>query len=910
MKEKIEISFQDWEKKLAWVIKYNDLMAKQDLTLEDCAVLPNMRVKAIENHKAREGLQKPGKPVVNNTPKPLFSKAKIVDPVQDKFQNAVNNLIAKFCDPVEEEYSLFLKELTAQAPQRDDFLKFTDELKARHTQAAQLRYLAKTDDMYNDSIIRAVANRQPKPEVAAAKFDSDKEQFKKRYITEVLIKDKLILQNRVSELKDEEAKTLEIFNKNKAAITETDQEINKLVQPIKQDIISKKATLLPKGTVVSGIPTPRMPPPRLNTTLGKSPTKNQDVTTGSKQPQKAASFNPLDITAVKLKTRKVEDTPEKTPDEQQNTLGNTTQDLAKAFGSLFKGDLQRAEATKVLPPKKEKTMEEIEESLDALALSILNNEQNIEQMKECIKQQNAFMLKQKAQLRDLQNKDWKTEIHGEVKKAETSDEPMKMWTATRPAPKFIPKPPPNNMKPFGQKAEPKKVEVKEEEKLVVEELTEQQQLMQGLHAALEKRRLMQNPDGEDDWDNENEAEEAEKKQRAEAENKRIAEENERKKAVVKRYEASVQERNLVPEIASPTDNSRSIANELLRLETKGKQPTALAQLEEAVKELKELESKAATVEPSKEATPQIEKTVETPKGVTPQVEKTVETPKEVTPQEIILVETPKEVAPEIVLVETIEIVTLKVETIEESSTPLKVTYVETYVDNVETPVETPVDKNVEASVDKNVETPVETPELNKSTSGSVVDTEAPDQGVEKLTSDTPADLEESEESIRAKFKLLCEDSKFLQRKVAEKEPKIGVIKDILAIKHFVETQRKEAETKNIDASDKKAYTKSLSLFELNAWNIRLSDAPLAKQKMQLENLGSRVFSARHAGRRALADFFLFLSCFLVVGIAIGVGRVIAGRTFFFGDAATQRESDFRKTLVEDESANRLIAPVA
>ena len=879
MKEKIEISFQEWEQKLPWVIKYNYLMAKQDLTLKNCAELPEIRLNAIELHKAREGLQKPKPVVVDDTPKAKFSRAKIVDPVAEKFQNAVDNLIAKFCEPVEEEYSEFLNKINSKTPERDDYLTFTDELKTRCVQAATLRYLSKTDDNYNDSIVRFRANTQTKPEEVATKFDSEKEKCKKRYITDVLNKDKRDLQNRVSELQKEEAVALETFQKNKATITETEVEINKLVQPIKQEIATKKATLLPKNIPNNmGAPVltgrPKAPPLSL---LNKKPVVNKtNDTTELKQPTKPVAFNPLDLGSVVLKKRNAEVKPELEPVavEQQINPENQ-QNLAAEFGAVLK-NLQRTEATKALPLKKvEKTLEEMEESLDVVAVAIVTSTQKIEQLKQCIKQQKAFMDNQKKQLRELQNKDWKTEIQGETKKSETSDIPsegqMKKGAGKAPPRRNIPIPPPM------KKVETKKVEVKAEEKPVVSEeqkqdeapkLTAAEEMKQALFDAMAKRR--QAFEESEDWDDEEDI--AEKSDKVAADNKRIAEENARKNALVKKYEVSVQQKNLVPETPIQDGNSRIIANEIQRLETKTAQPAVLAQLEEAVKELKVLEeAKAAIVETPKEETPKVETIVEAPKEVTQQVETPVETANETVQQvemQEIMLEEP------LVLLEEI------------------ITFEETPLD--ETPTDSPVENKPE----------VETPKVTDDS--SALDAPKSQSG----QTDVTTSLEESEESIKAQFKELCERSRFLKKIVADKEPNIGVMKDILAIKHFVDAKHEEAKTKNIDDSDKKLYHRSLDKFYINAANIRLSNAPLGKQKMQLENLATTVFTARHEGRRILADILLLISCLIGVGLAVGVGRVISGRSFFFIDAATQRESDFRKTIQEDESANRLIAPVA
>lgn len=802
MKEKIEIVFQEWEKKLPWVIKYNNLMNKDNLTLEDCAELPKMRNKAIELHKARENLL-PKAIVKDETPKPVFRKTEVADPISEKFQNAVDNLVAKFCEPREEEYSLFLKQLTAETAQRDDASKFTDDLKTRHVEAATLRFLLKTDVTYNPRIIKFRAIGLMTPEKAAEDFDIASERFKQRYITDVLNKDKSILQSRVVELKDEEAKAQESFTKNKNAITETDLEITKLAQPVKQDIATKKATLVPHQAnpqvkPLNGI---RPPPPQIAKVLMKAAPKKaaqEDKVMTTKQ---AGGFSAQDLLGIKLKKRQVK------IEEPKPAQPESQKDLATTFGSMFGSNLpQEPRTAKVTTPKKEKTIAEIEESLEVLALAIKTNEQNVTRMKECVEKQNAYIRIQKKQLVELNAKNWKVEVNGEpVKTAVASDsEPMKRNTSIKPPPPpmGIPKPPIN--------VATKKVHAKAEQPVVVTPASTPPAWQADLFSKLSQMRGNMRP-GEDDWDEESDDSDAKEKQ--EAENRKRVEEQKKRQVILKKYDDVVQSK-FDPE-ASVTDGSNKIvAMELNRLEMKNTQPLIVTELEDAIKELKRLEEAKAAM-------------VEKPKLVTPQVE-TPEVPKSEIPKSIIPDEAPKSELPK-------------------SATP----------------------------------------------------DEAPKSELPKsATSDEGASLEN-------KFKDACSMDEILGKKVANRELSNDVKKDVLALKTFVDKKLAEMDTKDIDACDKPHYRESLESFYREALTIRLSGLALPRQKVRFEELAHRSFDSRHVGRRLLADALMVISSFVGIGILIGVGRVLSGRTYFFSHAPTERESDFKNKLLDDQSANNL-----
>lgn len=603
MKEKIEITFQEWEQKLSWVMGYKTLITEDNLTLEQCAQFAEMREKAIQAHKNLENVK--GAKILTSVlsddlsdkPKKMFQAKEAADPIKEKFQTAIDNLIAKFCEPVEEEYSSLVKKLTAETAQRDDYSKFSDELKTRYLEAATLRYYAKTQLAYNYKVTNFMKNNSVTPEKAEENFEQAKEGFKKRYISDILNKDRVILQNRVAELKDEEAKSLELFVKNTQTITDTELEITALSQPIQKDIATKKATLIrqehgEQKPLIKRPPPPLfIPKPLISNNSQKSP--KIASTTDTKL---ETSFSAKDILNVKLRNRApVQDVPQ--PEAAEVSM---EQSASKIFGAFLAStsQLNLTKSTIVKPVIKEKSMDDIEESLDGIALAIKQNVENVTQLKQCIDKQNAFIRVQKSQLKGLQDKNWKVAIHGEpVKIPEVLDAstPMKINTSTRP-------PPPKFSPGKVLTSQAKKVEkpvVASEEKTSVESstLATKPGYHNELFLALEKMRVSQyGAVDEDDWgddDNSVEKEDSEAKQknkeRIEAENTKKAEELEKRLAVLKKYDEAVQKK-FNPETSGIENNQRIVA-ELQRLETKNTQPLIVTQLEEAIKELKSLEAK-------------------------------------------------------------------------------------------------------------------------------------------------------------------------------------------------------------------------------------------------------------------------------------------------------------------------------
>lgn len=845
MKEKIEITFQEWEQKLSWVMGYKTLITEDNLTLEQCAQFAEMRENAVNDHKSRENLQP-------KTSASAVKSGEIRDPVKEKFQTAMDNLIAKFCEPVEEEYSSLVKKLTAETAQRDDYSKFSDELKTRYLEAATLRYYAKTQLVYNYKVTYFMKNNSVTPEKAEENFEQAKEGFKKRYISDILNKDRVILQNRVAELKDEEAKSLELFVKNTQTITDTELEITALSQPIQKDIATKKATLMrqehgEQKPLIKRPPPPLfIPKPLISNNSQKSP--KIASTTDTKL---ETSFSAKDILNVKLRNRApVQDVPQ--PEAAEVSM---EQSASKIFGAFLAStsQLNLTKSTIVKPVIKEKSMDDIEESLDGIALAIKQNVENVTQLKQCIDKQNAFIRVQKSQLKGLQEKNWKVEIHGEpVKIPEVLDAstPMKINTSTRPPPppKFSP-----NKVLTSQAKKVEKPVIASEEKTSVESstLATKPGYHNELFLALGKRRVSlfgvvdekYGAVDEDDWgddDNSVEKEDSEAKQknkeRIEAENTKKAEELEKRLAVfentkkvdelekrlavLKKYDEAVQKK-FNPETSGIENNQRIVA-ELQRLETKNTQPLIVTQLEEAIKELKSLEAK------------------------------------KVLEVKVAIVETAK--------VETVEIPPVE--------------------DVVET-VEIPPVKDVVEVVDIPLVEDV----------AEISEQEIPLAIAPKL--DTP------ESVFKQDFRKLCDKDPILNKRVGEKELSLDVMKDVLVLRQFVQNKLVEMSEKNIDAFDKPFYKKSLTIFYKGALDIRLSNVELPEQKKQLENLAHTTFEPRHFGRRILADVLMLITSLVGIGIVVGVSRALSGHSYFFSEAPTKRESDLKNILQDDDSNNLL-----
>ncbi len=140
--------------------------------------------------------------------------------------------------------------------------------------------------------------------------------------------------------------------------------------------------------------------------------------------------------------------------------------------------------------------------------------------------------------------------------------------------------------------------------------------------------------------------------------------------------------------------------------------------------------------------------------------------------------------------------------------------------------------------------------------------------------------------------------------VARKKITIGLIHDLLLLQIFKENKLSltsnfsSEETKHYFSSKEEVenYKKELEKFYRNAIAIRLSDAPAQKKCENLIEAAENSFPHRDYGKRLLADFFIVLSSFVLIGLAIGGLRLATGHTFFFSQESTQRQKDFMLLL--------------
>ncbi|MBA2710054.1 MAG: hypothetical protein H0U57_05645 [Tatlockia sp.] len=159
---------------------------------------------------------------------------------------------------------------------------------------------------------------------------------------------------------------------------------------------------------------------------------------------------------------------------------------------------------------------------------------------------------------------------------------------------------------------------------------------------------------------------------------------------------------------------------------------------------------------------------------------------------------------------------------------------------------------------------------------------------------------------------LAPDSIWIEaiEQVARNKITIGLIHDLLLLQIFKENKLNLTscfsfeETKQYFSSEEEVenYKKELENFYSEAIAIRLSDAPAQKKCEDLVEAAESSFQHRDYGKRLLADFFLVLSAFVLVGLAIGGLRLATGHSFFFSQESTQRQKDFMLLLINPTQA--------
>lgn len=247
------ILFEPWETKLPWVKNYLLLLEKQPLTVDDCLVLPKIRQDAIRMHLLWAKDQK------NSS---VFTR----DRIDEKFQEAVTQIVNRFCIPAEEAYKQTLAQFKAATPQADDHekLQANEQLKVDYLNAASIRYQAAIDSRFKLeklAKLKLLSISVPTAAKAEANFNSEVNALKERYLC-VLKEEKRALQDRYAELQNtEDALQKAYIEKNKSVdeLRNTvrefeeglEQKISKL-EPSVQKHIEKKGS----SDSLDGIPVP------------------------------------------------------------------------------------------------------------------------------------------------------------------------------------------------------------------------------------------------------------------------------------------------------------------------------------------------------------------------------------------------------------------------------------------------------------------------------------------------------------------------------------------------------------------------------------------------------------------------------------------------------------------------------
>ncbi|MFT4059918.1 MAG: hypothetical protein QM652_10265 [Legionella sp.] len=108
--------------------------------------------------------------------------------------------------------------------------------------------------------------------------------------------------------------------------------------------------------------------------------------------------------------------------------------------------------------------------------------------------------------------------------------------------------------------------------------------------------------------------------------------------------------------------------------------------------------------------------------------------------------------------------------------------------------------------------------------------------------------------------------------------------DIKTLNDFCEQQKARFNTNSV--------LTSLVRFQEKAKEIILSDLSSKEKRAQLKACAHKQFEHRHYVPRLLADVLMLISSFVLVGLAVGITRVLNGHSFFFSLEKTRRETTF------------------
>lgn len=110
--------------------------------------------------------------------------------------------------------------------------------------------------------------------------------------------------------------------------------------------------------------------------------------------------------------------------------------------------------------------------------------------------------------------------------------------------------------------------------------------------------------------------------------------------------------------------------------------------------------------------------------------------------------------------------------------------------------------------------------------------------------------------------------------------------DIIALRKFCAQQQVRL--------NQTSALKSLTRFQEEAERIILSNLSSVEKRTQLKVCAHHEFEHRHYAPRLLADALMLISSLVLVGLAVGITRILTGYSFFFSAEKTRRETEFIK----------------
>lgn len=377
-----EPSFVEWEAELIWVKEYRRLLSQDHVSPDDCEVLPRMRMAgALADHESKAQISR-------RHFEPIAPQL-----IQEKFQVAINHIVFKFCKPIETEFNGIVQRLEQQVPQQNDHELFTDELKEKYIRAAVIRHHAMHNSLYNNRFSRNFG--RVKPEVLAGdNYEANKESFRKRYLN-ALTEEKRILQEKFTELCDEEKQLEEAFETNKQTIKELQSELqtltNKLGQQIEQLTLASE-TLVHEPRPVQGPQEPPPPPPPPPAMIPMPASSTQGAASARPVTTNPFTMSPDVLTQVKLRAV--------VPRPRHADIP------APAASQMLSGLLMTSAPTRSLraASKAQTSGDELDAIVLKIALSIHHKEQDIVTMQERNKKQKdmfVILTRQKNTLIDL-----------------------------------------------------------------------------------------------------------------------------------------------------------------------------------------------------------------------------------------------------------------------------------------------------------------------------------------------------------------------------------------------------------------------------------------------------------------------------------------------------------------------------